>query len=58
MPTPSNRKAMNMVFSRPRKSETQPKNGRVSPLKTRSIVNANVNAGRVMPIDVTGGVSR
>ena len=49
---------MNMVFSRPIKSETQPKKGRVNPLRTRSIVNANVNAGSVMPINVTGVVSR
>src|SRR5262245_33805151 len=58
MPRPSNRKTKNMVFSRPRKSETQPKNGLVSPLRTRSIVNANVSAGRVMPINVMGVVSR
>src|SRR5262245_31437901 len=58
MPRPSNRKTKNMVFSRPRKSETQPKNGLVSPLRTRSIVNANVSAGRVMPINVIGVVSR
>ena len=35
-------KAMNIVFSRPIMSETQPKNGRVRPLSTRSIVAANV----------------
>src|SRR5262245_8688989 len=58
MPTASNRNTMNMVFSRPGKSETQPKNGLVSPLRTRSIVNANVSAGRVMPINVIGVVSR
>src|SRR4051794_5714513 len=42
MPMPSIPNAMNMVFSRPSMSETQPKNGLVRPLSTRSIVAANV----------------
>ena len=46
MPTPSIAKARNMVFSRPRWSDTQPKNGRVNPFSTRSMVAAKVNAGR------------
>ena len=33
-----------MVFSRPIRSETQPKNGRVNPLVIRSNVSANGNA--------------
>ena len=45
---------MNMVFSRPIWSDTQPKNGRVMPFSTRSIDSAKVSAGRVMPIRVTG----
>src|SRR6266487_1309810 len=53
MPTPSMPKAMNIVFSRPIMSEIQPKNGRVRPLSTRSIVAANVTAVIVMPISVT-----
>ena len=40
---------MNIVFSRPILSDTQPKNGRVMPLSTRSIVSAKVRAGRVRP---------
>ena len=48
---------MNMVFSRPMWSDTQPKNGRVSPLSTRSMVSAKVRAGRVIPIRLTGIVS-
>ena len=38
MPKPSMKKAMNIVFSRPIWSDTQPKNGRQMPLSTRSIV--------------------
>ena len=45
---------MNIVFSRPRWSDTQPKNGRVSPFRMRSIDSAKVNAGRVIPISETG----
>src|SRR5262245_16764976 len=44
----SSKKAMNIVFSRPKKSNTQPKNGRVSSLSTRSIESAKVSAGNVM----------
>ncbi len=40
---------MNIVFSRPIWSDTQPKNGRHMPLSTRSIVNAKVSAGSVSP---------
>ena len=54
MPTPSMAKARNMVFSRPMWSDTQPKNGRVSPFSTRSIVAAKVKAGSVMPMRLTG----
>ncbi len=45
---------MNMVFSRPIWSDTQPKNGRVSPFNTRSIASAKVNAGIVRNSSVTG----
>ncbi len=41
--------AADLVFSCPMLSEIQPKNGRVSPLSTRSKVAANVNAGSVIP---------
>ncbi len=51
---PSRRKAPNMVFSRPRWSETQPKKGRVMPFMMRSMVSANDSAGSVMPINETG----
>ncbi len=44
MPMPSMPNAMNMVFSRPIMSEIQPKKGRVRPLRTRSMVAANVTA--------------
>ena len=54
MPTPSMKKAMNIVFSRPIWSETQPKNGRHTPLSTRSIVRAKVSAGSVSPRIETG----
>ena len=57
MPMPSMPKAMNIVFSRPIMSDTQPKNGRVMPLSTRSMVAANVTAVMVMPIRVTGTAS-
>ena len=57
MPMPSMPNAMNMVFSRPIMSETQPKNGRVRPLRIRSMVAANVTAVMVMPISVTGMAS-
>ena len=40
------RKAIAMVFSRPMLSDTQPKNGRVSPLVRRSTVSASGNAAR------------
>ena len=39
---------MNMVFSRPILSDTQPKNGRVKPFRTRSIVAAKVTAVMVI----------
>ena len=45
---------MNIVFSRPIWSDTQPKNGRVRPFSTRSIDSAKVSAGRVMPSRLTG----
>ena len=48
---------MNIVFSRPIMSETQPKNGRVRPLRIRSSVAANVTAVIVMAISVTGTLS-
>ena len=57
MPMPSMPKAMNMVFSRPIMSEIQPKNGRVRPLRTRSMVAANVTAVIVTAISVTGTLS-
>ena len=47
---------MNIVFSRPMWSDTQPKNGRQMPLSTRSIDNANVRAGSVNPRIETGNV--
>ena len=56
MPTPSSANAMNIVFSRPIRSETQPKNGRLTPLSTRSIDSANVSAGSVRPSSDTGDV--
>ena len=40
MPIASSEKAMNMVFSRPIRSEIHPNNGRVTPLSTRSIDSA------------------
>ena len=45
---------MNMVFSRPIWSDTQPKNGRVSPLRMRSSESAKVSAGMVRNRMVTG----
>ena len=45
---------MSMVSSRPMLSETQPKNGRVRPFSTRSIESANVSAGSVSPMMLTG----
>ncbi len=57
MPTASSAKAMNIVFSRPILSDTQPKNGRVTPLRIRSIDSAKVRAGKVMPIRLTGTTS-
>jgi len=48
--------AMNIVFSRPMWSETQPKNGRVSHFRIRSIVAAKVSAVIVRPARVTGTV--
>src|SRR5258707_2902815 len=57
MPMPSSMKAMNIVFSRPIWSETQPKKGRVIPLSTRSIDSANCSAGSVNPRIDTGTVS-
>ena len=54
MPIASSPKAMNIVFSRPMLSDTQPKNGRVTPFSMRSIESAKVSAGRVMPIRLTG----
>jgi hypothetical protein len=35
-------------------SDTQPKNGRQSPLSTRSSASANVSAGNVIPMRLTG----
>src|SRR5580698_2368266 len=40
----SSENAISMVFSRPIRSDTQPKNGRVNPLVIRSSVNANGSA--------------
>src|ERR1700682_4485020 len=57
MPTPSTPKAMNMVFSRPIMSDTQPKKGRVRPLRTRSMVAANVTVVIVIAISVTDTLS-
>ena len=54
MPIASAAKAMNIVFSRPMLSETQPKNGRVTPFSTRSIASAKVSAGSVRPRILTG----
>ncbi len=54
MPTASSPNAMNMVFSRPMWSDTQPKNGRVNPLRMRSIDSAKVSAGKVSQAKVTG----
>ena len=50
-------KAMNMVFSRPILSEIQPKNGRVRPLRIRSMVAANVTVVIVIPIRETETLS-
>ena len=47
-------KAMNIVFSRPIWSDTQPKNGRHTPLSTLSMVKAKVSAGNVNPRIETG----
>ncbi len=49
IPIASSAKAMSMVNSRPILSETQPKNGRVMPLRIRSMNRANVSAGSVIP---------
>ncbi len=57
MPTASRPKAISIVFSRPILSDTQPKNGRVTPFRMRSIDSAKVNAGRVMPMRLTGTAS-
>src|SRR5262249_55960955 len=57
MPMPSNKKAMNMVFSRPIRSDTQPKNGRDKPLSTSPMDNAKVSAGMVSPNSDTGTLS-
>ncbi len=57
MPMPSNRKAMNIVFSRPMWSDTQPKNGRDTPLSTSPIDNAKPSAGMVSPSIDTGMLS-
>src|SRR5665213_640864 len=54
MPAPCRPKAMAMVFSRPIWSETQPKNGRVNPLNTRSIDSAKLSAGSIKPMKPTG----
>ena len=43
---PSSPKASAMVFSRPMRSDTQPKNGRVRPLQKRSIVSASGRAAK------------
>ena len=53
MPIPSIKNAMNIVFSRPSLSDTQPKNGLAAPLNTRSIDSAKVSAGNVRPTRVT-----
>ncbi len=50
----SSAKAISIVRSRPMLSDTHPKKGRVSPLRTRSIASANESAGSVIPIRLTG----
>ena len=52
--TPSIVKATNIVFSRPRWSDTHPKNGLLTPLSTRLVDSANVSAGNVRPNKATG----
>lgn len=54
LPSPSSTNAANIVRSRPRWSETQPKNGRVTPFMTRSSDSAKVSAGSVRPSAETG----
>ncbi|MGO9476208.1 MAG: hypothetical protein ACLPWS_22830, partial [Rhodomicrobium sp.] len=56
MATPSSVKAMAMVFSRPIRSDTQPKKGRVKPLVMRSKVKAAGMAAMVTPKMVTAVV--
>src|SRR5437773_353572 len=51
---PSSANATNIVFSRPSRSETQPKNGRLTPLRIRSRDSAKVSAGSVSPMRRTG----
>ncbi len=54
MPMPSARNVRNNVSSRPMKSETQPKRGRLRPFMRLLIERANVSAGIVKPRRVTG----
>src|SRR5258708_4806067 len=50
MPMDSSAKAISIVRSRPMLSDTHPKKGRVSPLRTRSIASAKVSAGSLIGI--------
>src|SRR5215510_7369048 len=54
IPMPSKRKAMSIVFSRPARSDSQPKNGRERPLSTRPSDNAKPSAGKTNPRIDTG----
>ena len=51
---PSIVNAIIIVCSRPRWSDTHPKNGRLTPFSTRFIDSANGSAGSVMPNSDTG----
>src|SRR5262249_36339653 len=57
MPMPSNEKAMNIAFSRPIRSDSQPKSGRDKPLSTSPTDNAKLSAGMVSPSIDTGTLS-
>src|ERR1700745_2927331 len=57
MPMPSNAKAMNIAFSRPIRSDSQPNSGRDKPLSTSPMDNAKLSAGMVSPSIDTGTLS-
>ena len=57
MPKPSIKKAQNIVFSRPTRSEMKPSSGRVTPFMMLFSDSAKVNAGKVIPSSDTGNVS-